>query len=379
VRIGLIVPGFSASEADWCIPALLDLVRALGQAHQVYVYALRYPHRAGRYTVYGAQVHAFGGALASGVGRAPLLARALAAIVAEARRERLDVLHAFWADEPGLLAVTAGRLLGIPAIVSVAGGELVGLPEIGYGGQLSRTNRWMTRRALYAARWVTVGSALLARMAAGPTDPMPLRIVPLGVDTSLFTPAGRADQKLRGSGAGRLLHVASLLPVKDQATLLRAFAQVAAERPDAVLTIAGDGPLRQDLEARAGTLGLSARVRFLGAVAHDCLPDLYRSADLCLLSSHYESQSLAVLEAAACGTPVVGTAVGVMPELAPADCVVAVGDAGALAAAVSRLLDEDDRRHALGRAQADAVRQQYGLEQTVARLVALYDEAARSP
>lgn len=378
MKIGLIVPGFSASESDWCIPVLLNLVRELSKVHQVHVYTLRYPHRRGRYAVYGAQVRAFGGGLASGLGRAPLLAQALAGIVGEARRERLDVLHGLWADEPGFLATTASRFLGIRAIVSVAGGELVGFPDIGYGGQLSRINRWMTRRALRDAQCVTVGSALLAQMAVAQADSTRLRRVPLGVDTRLFAVDRRAQRQTAGSGAGSLLHVASLLPVKDQGTLLRAFAQVVAVRPDAVLTIAGDGPLRQTLQAMARLLGIGAQVRFRGAVAHDCLPDLYRSADLCLLSSRHESQNLAVLEAAACGTPVVGTAVGVLPELAPPGCVVPVGDAGALAAAVLRLLDEDERRQGLGQAQAEAVRQRFSLEQTAAALTVLYEDGTNS-
>jgi glycosyltransferase involved in cell wall biosynthesis len=383
MKIGLIVPGFSASEADWCIPVLLNLVRELARGHRVHVFSLRYPHWQGRYTVHGAQAHAFGGGLASGLKRLPLLIRALASVVAEDRRGSFDVLHGIWADEPGFLAATAGRLLDIPSIVSVAGGELVGFADIGYGGQLNWLNRWMTRRALHNAHRVTVGSRLLGERAAAhggyPQDARPggarlgarLAVVPLGVDTRRFTPC---PQDARPHGPGRLLHVASLVPVKDQATLLRAFAQVAAAQQgrDVVLDIVGDGPLRRPLHALAGTLGIKAHVQFHGSVPHQQLPDLYRSADLCLLSSRHESQNLAVLEAAACGTPVVGTAVGVVPELAPPDCTVAVGDAEALADAIQRLLGDDEKRKGLGEMQREVVQRQFTLDCTVERLTALY-------
>lgn len=388
MKIGLIVPGFSASEADWCIPALLNLVRELSRLHQVHVFALRYPHRRGRYSVHGASVHAFGGGLASGVGRLPLLTQAFVSIVAEARRGAFDILHGVWADEPGFVAVSAARLLGIPAVVSVAGGELVGFAEIGYGGQLSRLNRWMIRRALHAAQRVTVGSQLLGERVAGDGSADRLRerlaVIPLGVDARQFTPGpGRFEgdgQPANERRPLRLLHVASLAPVKDQATLLCAFAQVTAvwggARP-VKLDIVGEGPLRKPLEALAKTLGVEAHVHFHGAVPHQRLPDYYRAADLCLLSSRYESQNLAVLEAAACGIPVVGTAVGVVPELAPPDCVVAAGDVGALAEAIGRLLADDERRTHLGQTQCELVRQQFALDCTVEKLEGLYGTVTR--
>jgi len=66
-HIAIITPGFSASEQDWCIPALLDLVRKLSESCQVHVFTLRYPHFTGHYSIYGANVTAFGGAERSGI------------------------------------------------------------------------------------------------------------------------------------------------------------------------------------------------------------------------------------------------------------------------------------------------------------------------
>ena len=371
MKIGIVVPGFSADEADGCIPALLDLVRAAREAHAVRVFALRYPPRRSRYDVHGAQVHALGGGTASGPGRLPLLARALARIVAEGRRDPFDVLHAFWADEPGVLAVAAGRLLGVPAVVSVAGGELVGVADIGYGGQLGRASRWMTDRSVAGADRVAVGSRAMARAVEQRTGSSPL-LLPLGVDTGRFSPDPRRDHRRR-PGPVRLLHVGSLSPVKDQATLLHAFARV-AERPDVALDVAGEGPLRGSLEALGARLGIGDRVTFLGAVPHDRLPELYRAADLFVLSSRHESQSLAALEAAACGTPAVGTAVGVIPELVPPDLAAPPGDAGALAGAILRLVEDDEARRRLRESQRAVVEDRFSLGGTIERLASLYGE-----
>ena len=66
LHIAWVVPGFSASEADWCIPALLDLARVLSDTVDLHIFTLRYPHRQGSYRVYGATVSAFGGATGRG-------------------------------------------------------------------------------------------------------------------------------------------------------------------------------------------------------------------------------------------------------------------------------------------------------------------------
>lgn len=372
MRIALLTPGFSADESDWCIPALLDLVRELASEHDVHVFSLRYPHRRAVYPVYDATVHTLGGATAGGLRRLPLLTRALTAVVRQHRRAPFDVFHGLWADEPGFVAVRAGQMMGAPSVVSLLGGELVSLPDIAYGGQLSRANRWLAGQALRRAGRVTVGSATLARLAAGAVDADRLVALPLGVDTALFTPQTlRVCGKPEGSSP-QLLHVASLSPVKDQATLLCALALVAEELPDVHLRIVGDGLLRAALAAQAEALGLAAQVSFDGAIAHDRLPDLYRAADLFVLSSRYESQSLAALEAAACGCPVVGTAVGLLPELLDPQQLAPVGDAPALAAAMLRLL-RDPAARALAAADAHTrVVQRFALDQTAPALAALY-------
>jgi glycosyltransferase involved in cell wall biosynthesis len=372
MRIALLTPGFSADESDWCIPALLDLVRVLARQHDVHVFALRYPHRHAVYPIYGATVHALGGATAGGLRRLPLLARALATVVREHRRAPFDVFHGLWADEPGFVAVLAGRWLGVPSVVSLLGGELVSLPDIDYGGQLSRANHWLAGQALRRAGRVTVGSAILHVLAAGAVDANRLVALPLGVDTALFTPQTlRVCGKPEGSSP-QLLHIASLSPVKDQATLLQATALTARELPDVHLRIVGDGPQRAALAAQAEALGLAAQVTFDGAVAHDRLPDLYRAADLFVLSSRYESQSLVALEAAACGCPVVGTAVGLLPELLDPQQLAPVGDAPALAAAMLRLLRDPAARQQASEAAHARVAQQFALHRTAPALAALY-------
>ncbi|MEA3341571.1 MAG: glycosyltransferase, partial [Chloroflexota bacterium] len=111
-----------------------------------------------------------------------------------------------------------------------------------------------------------------------------------------------------------VLHVGRLSYEKNVDLLLRAFAHIAGDYPAARLTIAGDGPDREALARLADELGLSERVCFTGFVPHEQLPALYQAADLFATGSTIETQGLVVLEAAACGLPVVAVDALALPE-----------------------------------------------------------------
>ena len=324
MRIGLVVPGFSANAEDWCIPALRHLARALSVADDVRVVAVRYPYRPGRYSVEGADVLAVGGADRRGVAAFEVWRRTLDVLRAEHRRRPFDVLHAFWATESGLLTAIAGRLLRIPTLVSLAGGELVSLPAIGYGDQRVAWERLKVATTLRLATAVTAGSLQLRGLAEKHTRKDRLHCAPLGVPLDMFRPCvTHVDES-------RFLHVGTLTPVKDHVTLLRAFASLPV---GGHLDIVGDGPLRASLELLAKHLGIATAVTFHGDVDHAALPDVYPLAATFVVSSLHEAQSMVALEAAACGLRVAGTCVGVIPELT--DAVAPTGDARALATAMT--------------------------------------------
>jgi glycosyltransferase involved in cell wall biosynthesis len=363
VKIGLVVPGFSAHERDWCIPALLDLARVLAQRADVHIFTLRWPQRAACYDVYGAHVHALGGARRLGPRVAVLWARAVRAIAAEHRRGPFDVLHAFWADEPGWVAAWAGRQLGVPVVLSLAGGELSRLPDIGYGLGLLPGRRWLVKQALGTASAVTAGSRYLCDLARRAGLAPGIRWAPLGVDTDLFAP-----RTLAFDAARTLISAGSLAPVKDHALLLRVFRRAAEQVPGLQLLIAGDGPLAADLARHASGLA----VHFLGAVDHAALPAVYGQAALTIQTSRHEAQGLAVLEAAACGLAPLGTPVGALPEVGRA----AAGEAE-LAQVLVELLRDPGALRALAASAQDRVRQDFSLPACTDRFGQVYAEVCR--
>ncbi|MHB8627385.1 MAG: glycosyltransferase [Aggregatilineales bacterium] len=341
MNIGLLIPGFSANEQDWCIPVYLNLVRCLAERETVRVFALRYPPRWDVYRVYGATVHSMGGRSdTAGAGRLRLWARTLTAVIREHRHSPFDVLHAIWADETGLIANIAGRLLHIPTIVSIAGGELVGLPDIGYGLQLSRFSRCTVTQALRGASRVIAPCKYTAALAQLFVPADRLITQSLGVDTDLFTPGeAQSPDNLR------LIAVGSLGAVKDHAAAIRAFARLRTH--GVTLTVVGDGALRSQLQTLAETLGVADRVHFQGAVVHNALPALYREVDLHILTSRHEAFGMVIAEAAACGIPTVGYARGILPELVTAGGGIAIpiGETSesALAEAIDTLLTDHAR------------------------------------
>jgi glycosyltransferase involved in cell wall biosynthesis len=368
----MIVPGFSGSETDWCIPVLLTLVRRLALQVDLEIFTLRYPPEARTYEIAGVPVHAFGGGKVRRFRRVGLLTRALLRIISAHRARPFDVLHACWVDEPGAVAVAAGRLLGTPVIASVMGGEIVHISDIAYGGLGTAVGRALPRYTLRRAARITAGSAFAAERLTVARDR--LTILPLGVDVQRFRP-GVSAVTLEGSF--RILHVASLTAVKDQATLLAAMRAVVRSVP-AHLHIVGDGPLRDPLRRNVAESGLGEQVTFHGEVPHDRLPDFYRAADVCVVSSRHESQCMAALEACASGVPVAGTAVGILPDLTSAARVVPVGDATGLAREVVALARDPSLRTAMGRDAQRLVESAFSIDRTVSAFQSVYSEAGRS-
>jgi glycosyltransferase involved in cell wall biosynthesis len=149
-------------------------------------------------------------------------------------------------------------------------------------------------------------------------------VIPNGIDTTKFFPVAKAVARTQLGLAGDkiLLSVGHLTPVKGFELLIRAFKRLLEQVPHGSglsLVIIGDGALRHRLETLVSSLGLQEHVRLVGAVPHERLYLWYSAADLFCLASSREGWPNVLLEALACGTPVVATPVGGIPEILCAD------------------------------------------------------------
>lgn len=178
-------------------------------------------------------------------------------------------------------------------------------------------------------------------------------VLPLGVDVERFSPS---PERPPGGGAGlRLGFIGRLERFKGVQVILEAM----RHEPRWNLEVVGDGPLHSSLAAAVRRAGMQARVSFRGFVAHDDLPELYRSFDVLVVPSlptpHWEEQFCRVaVEAMASAVPVVASASGALPEVVGTGGVLfPPGDASALRVALQRLDEDPDRRAALGRQARD--------------------------
>jgi glycosyltransferase involved in cell wall biosynthesis len=181
----------------------------------------------------------------------------------------------------------------------------------------------------------------------------PMHIIPTGMEMERFASGdGRRFRERLGIAADRptLVHVGRIAHEKNIDFLLRMFALVVKRKPDIMLVVAGEGPALEHCKSYVESLKLSANVRFVGYLSRDReLPDCYNAGDVFVFSSKTETQGLVLLEAMACGTPVVstaymGTADIVKPERGAR---VAPDNEEGFANLVVELLDDPARRRAM--------------------------------
>ncbi|QYN34484.1 glycosyltransferase [Pseudonocardia sp. DSM 110487] len=201
-----------------------------------------------------------------------------------------------------------------------------------------------------------------------------VEIIHNGVDPALFAAGEPAGTRTIGI-------VAVLREEKDHRTLLRAMRMVVDEVPDANLVVIGDGPLRGELEDLVRQLGIAGNVTFAGSRSD--VAALLPTLDVAVLSSTTECFPMAVLEAMAAGVPVVGTAVGGVPEMiedGATGYLVPPRDSRAMADALVKILRDPSRAAEMGRAARDRVLAEFTLGRSVARAgAALARTAGRKP
>ncbi|MFB7515340.1 glycosyltransferase family 4 protein [Streptomyces sp. NPDC056144] len=202
-----------------------------------------------------------------------------------------------------------------------------------------------------------------------------VRVVHIGADTTLWSPDPAVAEI-----PGRIVTTSSAdVPLKGLVFLIEALAKLRTERPDAHLVVVGkraeDGPVAQAIEK----YGLGGAVEFVKGITDAELVDLYRSAQVACVPSLYEGFSLPAAEGMATGTPLVATTGGAIPEVAGADgetCLaVPPGDAGALAAALGRVLGDPELRARLGEAGRARVLDRFTWARAAQGTADLYREA----
>lgn len=235
-----------------------------------------------------------------------LFAAALPAARRLAAVQDFDLIDAHYAYPDGVAAVMLGRALGKPVVITARGTDVNLIPRHLVA---RRMIRWAAARA---AAMITVADALKASLVKLGVPADHVTTLRNGVDLTLFRPRNRTAARRAYEFEGKiLLSVGHLIERKGHHHVIAALRRL----PAFTLAIAGEGPERSALEALAQQLDVAARVRFLGALPHDALPSLYSAADALVLASSREGWPNVLLEAMACGTPVVASNAWGNPEI----------------------------------------------------------------
>lgn len=225
-----------------------------------------------------------------------------------------DVIDAHYLYPDAVAAVQIARKIGKPVVVTARGSD------VNLIAQIPGPDKQVLRAARDADAVITVSDALkVALIKLGVPDDR-ITVLRNGVDLDRFhpTPVDTARKALADvpfSTNFTLAMVGNLLPVKGHELAIRAIGGL----PGTDLLIAGDGPLRPHLEALIDTLRLGERIRFVGRLPQSRLALLYSACDALLLTSEREGLPNVVLEAQACGTPVVASDVGGVAEVVSTD------------------------------------------------------------
>jgi glycosyltransferase involved in cell wall biosynthesis len=214
------------------------------------------------------------------------------------------------------------------------------------------------------------------RVGAAPANK--IRFMPNGVEAGRYSESiGQRGEMRAKLGLGDdfvWLAAGNLREAKDYATMLEAFQQVLAAKPEARLLIAGDGPLRTRLESETARKGMARAVHFLGG--RDDVPALMRASDGFLMSSLFEGMPLVLLEASASGLPIVATRVGGVPEVVvdrESGILVNSGHPATLARACLKIMNETpERRLALGAAGRMRIQSIFNLDKVVGQWQQIY-------
>lgn len=226
-----------------------------------------------------------------------------------------DLIDAHYFYPDGVAAAKLGKYFNKPVVITARGSDITLLP------QFKGPRRKILQAASQASGIITVCNALKDELVRLGVPAKKITSLRNGVDLNLFQPIDREiTRQSLGLKQFTLLTVGHLVAVKGHELILRAMVLL----PEMHLMIAGDGNLRPMLEKLAIELEIADRVQFLGAVKQDKLKTYYGAADIMVLASEREGWANVLLEAMACGTPVVASTVWGTPE------VVAAPEAGIL-------------------------------------------------
>ena len=273
-----------------------------------------------------------------------------------------DIIHAHYASSYGVLGYLSKFK---PFILSVWGSDVYDFP------QKNQLNKWLLKKVIHSANTVCSTSEAMKAVIATQFDRFDVKVIPFGVDASVFAPASGSPQQFTvgtiksieaHNGIDCLLDAANIIINEYHNTYIH-------------FLIVGQGSLLGEMKQKTTDLGLDNYVKFTGYIPHEKIVEFHQKLSVFISVSTRESFGVAVLEAAACGVPAITSNVGGLPEVNEDNYtgyVIPPNNPEKLAITILKLFENKHLKNQKGENARDRVAKQFNWNKNVAQMVNVY-------
>jgi len=294
-------------------------------------------------------------------------------------KERFDVIHTHFVFPTATWGIT-GKLFRTPVMVTSHGGDIQKDEDIGYGARLNKivaAITWLTLKLINVH--VVVSKSMVKDAIEAGSNPSKIRVIYNGIDLKKIQSIRRRTNILQRYGLTKnyliLLYLGRLHPKKCPDDLIKAFAKVVQRVPNAKLIFAGKGGERENLEKLASSLNVDDKVIFTGFVSEDEKWNLLKNCEIFLLPSIIEGHPISLIEAMACGKPVIATDSGPFSEIVrngETGILVPVHSPDCLADGIIDLALDDERRREIGKKARENVENRFDINKIADDYLEIY-------
>ncbi|NHV06870.1 MAG: glycosyltransferase family 4 protein [Thaumarchaeota archaeon] len=289
------------------------------------------------------------------------------------KKEKVNLLHVHSLMPLGLCSLTCKLYYNIPYVITVHGGE------IHWIGKTQKYKRSYETILKESSKVICISNFLSKELTSFYDIPREsVEVIPNGIDLERFKlveDGKKLKSKLHLDGKKIILYVGRLSYEKGLNVLLLALKKVLERDRNIVLVIVGDGPIKNELKVMSLKLRINPNVFFVGSLESNCLPSYYSMADVVVIPSIYEAQSLVLLEAMASGKPVIASNIGGLREIVTnrVGLLVKPYDCKALSEAILYLLNNEEVRKLMS-LKAHEEAKKYDIRIILPKIISVYEK-----
>jgi len=356
-----------------------ELAKSLANNNEVFVVSLSSNSGSGRIDFENKNLHVFPILKNGKIG----LIRNFFSIFKLMMREQFDVIHAHGVFPAAFWGI-AGKILRIPVIVTSHGNDIQKNKDIGYGARLNKkiaVITWLILKLIDIH--VVVSKCMVKDAIEAGSNPSKVRVVYNGIDLKKVSSLEGTDI-IEKYGIRKedfvILYLGRLHPKKCPEDVVKAFPKVIQKVPNAKLVIAGKGSEKEKLEKIVTELKFQGKVIFTGFVSENEKWSLLERCDIFVLPSVVEAFGIALIEAMACGKPVIATNVGPFPEIikdGETGILIPVHSPIHLADAIINLAQDDEKRVKMGKKAKEDAENRFNISRVASDYLKIYNEVVK--